>query len=78
LVRLHRDNNTYTLTVADNGIGWPPAFDWTKTKTLGITLVRLLGQHQLGGRYVIDQNNGTSVTLTGSSHETVRKNSLTN
>jgi len=63
LVRLHRDNSTYTLTVADNGIGWPLGFDWTKTRTLGMVLVRMLGQHQLGGRYSIDQEEGTSITL---------------
>ncbi len=64
LVRLHRDKDTYTLTVADNGIGWPPGFDWARTQTLGITLVRMLGQHQLGGQYLVDQDNGTSITLT--------------
>jgi two-component sensor histidine kinase len=63
LVRLHRENSTYTLTVADNGIGWPLGFDWTKTRTLGMILVRMLGQHQLGGRYIIDQKEGTSITL---------------
>ncbi|MBM9536090.1 PAS domain S-box protein [Desulfobulbus alkaliphilus] len=64
LVSFHRDKDTYTLTVADNGIGWPPGFDWTETKTLGMTLVRMLGRHQLGGQYVVDQDNGTSITLT--------------
>jgi len=64
LVHLRRDKDTYTLTVADNGIGWPPGFDWTKTRTLGMTLVRMLGQHQLGGRYVVEQKEGTSITLT--------------
>jgi PAS domain S-box-containing protein len=64
LVRLRRDKDTYTLTVADNGIGWPPGFDWTKTQTLGMTLVHMLGQYQLGGQYVVDQDNGTSITLT--------------
>ncbi|MBM9537824.1 histidine kinase dimerization/phosphoacceptor domain -containing protein [Desulfobulbus alkaliphilus] len=63
LVRLHRDKDTYTLTVADNGIGWPAGFDWTKTRTLGMTLVRMLGQHQLGGRFIVDLEEGTSVTL---------------
>ena len=64
LVRLRRDKDTYTLTVSDNGIGLPAEFDWTDTITLGMTLVRMLGQHQLGGRYVVDQVNGTSFTLT--------------
>jgi PAS domain S-box-containing protein len=63
LVRLQRENSVYTLTVADNGIGWPTGFDWTKTRTLGMILVRMLGQHQLGGRYSIDQKEGTSITL---------------
>jgi two-component sensor histidine kinase len=27
-------------------------------------LVRMLGQHQLGGQYLLDQSNGTSWTLT--------------
>ena len=64
LVRMRRDKDTYTLTVADNGIGWPPGFDWTKSQTLGMNLVRMLGQYQLGGQYVVDQDHGTSVTLT--------------
>ncbi len=64
MVCLNRENATYTLTVADNGIGLPTGFDWTKTQTLGMILVRMLGQHQLRGQYVVDENNGTSFTLT--------------
>ncbi|MBM9538277.1 PAS domain S-box protein [Desulfobulbus alkaliphilus] len=64
LVRLLRNDVNYTLTVADNGIGWPTGFDWTKPQTLGMILVRMLGQHQLRGQYLVDQNNGTSITLT--------------
>jgi PAS domain S-box-containing protein len=64
LVRLHRDHDTFILAVADNGIGLPAGFDWTKTQTLGMILVRMLGQHQLRGQYVVDENKGTSFTLT--------------
>ena len=55
---------TYALTLADNGIGLPAGFDWSKFRTLGLILVRMLGQHQLGGQYAIDQEEGSSLTLT--------------
>jgi two-component sensor histidine kinase len=68
ICRIHIDmqhhNNTYTLSVADNGIGLPSGFDWTKASTLGMVLVRMLGTHQLGGRYVLDQMTGTRFSLT--------------
>jgi two-component sensor histidine kinase/PAS domain-containing protein/putative methionine-R-sulfoxide reductase with GAF domain len=31
-IALRRENDTFTLTVADNGIGLPPGFDWTAPK----------------------------------------------
>jgi PAS domain S-box-containing protein len=63
-VDLRRSDTLCTLTVADNGIGLPADLDWTRTRTLGMLLVRMLGQHQLGGQYLLDQSNGTSWTLT--------------
>jgi PAS domain S-box-containing protein len=63
-VALCRDNDTCTLSVTDNGIGLPADFDWSTAKTLGLLLVRMLGQHQLGGRYEVDRRHGTSFTLT--------------
>jgi len=63
-VALRRDDNTFTLSVADNGIGLPADFDWRTAKTMGLTLVRMLGQHQLGGRCEVDQRQGTRFTLT--------------
>ena len=63
-VTITRDNATYSLSVADNGVGLPPGFDWLKSPTLGVTLIRMLGQHQLGGRYELDQSEGTRWTLT--------------
>jgi two-component sensor histidine kinase len=58
------DHGAYTLTVADNGVGIPPGFDWTKAKTLGLLLVRMLGQHQLGGSFELDSSGGTRFSLT--------------
>ncbi|WP_306549330.1 hypothetical protein [Desulfobulbus sp.] len=49
--------------VAENGIGRPPELNWTQTRTQGITLVRMPGQNQLGGRYTLDGRDGTALTL---------------
>ena len=64
LVVMHHDNGTFTLTVADNGVGLSSGFDLSTVKTLGLVLVRMLGHHQLGGRYEVDQVGGTRFTLT--------------
>jgi len=63
-VSIRQDNNTYTLSVADNGIGLPPEYDWKAASTLGMVLVRMLGCHQLGGEYQLDRLDGTRFTLT--------------
>jgi two-component sensor histidine kinase len=54
------DDGVYTLTVADNGVGLPVNLDWATTKTLGLRLVRMLGQFQLKGRIELDRSQGTS------------------
>ena len=54
---------TYTLTVADNGVGLPTDLDWTTTRSLGLRLVRMLGQHQLQGTIELDRAGGTRFTL---------------
>jgi PAS domain S-box-containing protein len=57
------DGLAFTLVVADNGVGFPTDMDWTKTKTLGLLLVRMLGERQLNGRIVVDCTAGTSFRL---------------
>jgi two-component sensor histidine kinase len=54
---------TYTLIVADNGVGLPAGLDWTNTKTMGLLLVKMLGEHQLQGRIEVDCTNGTTFRL---------------
>lgn len=57
------DGTAYSLEVADNGVGLPQGFDWTTTETLGLTLVGMLGEHQLQGKIEFDGNNGTTFRL---------------
>ena len=64
LVAMGHDGGTFSLSVADNGVGLPPGFDLSTVKTLGLVLVRMLGQHQLAGRYEVDQVGGTRFKLT--------------
>ena len=63
-----RDETRYTLTVADNGVGLPADLDWQTTRTLGLRLVRMLGQHQLQGILTLDRTAGTRFTLVFNSH----------
>jgi len=68
-VSMEWDGTTYALVVADNGVGLPVDLDWVVTKSLGLRLVRMLGQHQLQGHIELDRTNGTRYTLTfGSRH----------
>ena len=56
-------DSDYTLMVTDNGVGIPQDVNWRKTKTMGLRLVRMLGEHQLGGRVDLDRSRGTLVTI---------------
>ena len=64
LVTMSHESDSFSLSVADNGIGLPSGFDLPTAKTLGLMLVRMLGEHQLGGRYDIDHIGGTRFVLT--------------
>jgi PAS domain S-box-containing protein len=63
LITMQQDEDTYTLTVEDNGVGLPPDFDWRSCSSLGLRLVRMLGEHQLGGQSRFDQAEGTRFVL---------------
>jgi PAS domain S-box-containing protein len=63
-VSMHQQNGEYTLVVADNGVGLPDGYDWMNTTTLGMTLVRMLGRHQLGGQLALNNDQGLQITLT--------------
>ena len=63
-VSAEQNGGATTLTVADNGVGLPADLDWAATKTMGLRLVQMLGQHQLGGTIEVDRARGTRFTLT--------------
>jgi len=53
-----------TITISDNGVGLPADLDWRHPGTLGLTLVKGLVEHQLGGRLELDREAGTRFVLT--------------
>lgn len=56
------EDNSYVLTVSDNGIGMSDEIDVGSTTTLGMQLVTVL-VGQLGGTLNIDRDGGTSFTI---------------
>jgi two-component sensor histidine kinase len=51
-----------SLVVSDNGVGFPKDLDWTKSRSLGLRLVRVLAQ-QLRAKLEIRSQGGTEVKL---------------
>ncbi|MEP6961132.1 MAG: histidine kinase dimerization/phosphoacceptor domain -containing protein [Acidobacteriota bacterium] len=54
--------DTAQLTVTDNGVGLPEAFDWTTSRTLGLRLVRTLAQ-QLNSELECSRAGGTKFSI---------------
>ncbi len=57
-LQLHRPN-VMEFVFCDNGIGIHENFDWRNTKSLGLNLIVLLAENQLGGSINLDRENGT-------------------
>ncbi len=57
------EDNTLTLIVRDNGIGFPKDLDFRNTQTLGLKLVNTL-VNQLDGRMELRSNGGTEFMVT--------------
>ncbi len=68
-VSMSRREENLTLVIADNGVGLPADMDWERTGTLGLRLVRMLGEHQLDGAFAVDRSGGTRFTFTFTSRE---------
>jgi two-component sensor histidine kinase len=59
---LEKDNDIYTLTVKDDGIGLPADFDFENASSLGMLLVNSL-VNQLEGEIMVDNNRGTIIRI---------------
>ncbi|GAB3276669.1 hypothetical protein GCM10027347_50340 [Larkinella harenae] len=56
-------NQTYRLSIGDNGVGFPPDLNPDRSHTLGMSLIRGLSK-QLGGQLQINQLEGVQISLT--------------
>jgi len=63
-VEAHKENGHYRIVVADNGIGFPKGVDLNNSSSFGLSLVRMIGTHQLGGKFELERALGTRVTFT--------------
>jgi two-component sensor histidine kinase len=63
-IALYQDSdNTITLQISDNGIGFPNEQYFYNAKTLGLSLIDLLTK-QLNGTVMFDGKNGAAYTIT--------------
>ena len=61
-VVVRADAGQVTLSVADDGVGFPAAVDARRADSLGLQLIELLTE-QLGGTLTYERREGTTVTL---------------
>jgi len=62
-ITLSNDGTELTVRVHDNGIGLPEGFSVDGGKTLGLTIVRTLVTHELGGTIEMSTDGGTLVEV---------------
>ncbi|WP_424358374.1 histidine kinase N-terminal 7TM domain-containing protein [Methanocella sp. MCL-LM] len=62
-VRLTKEEDTYNLSVADDGVGMPPHINFREATSLGFQLVNLLVD-QLDGKIELEQSPGTKFNIT--------------
>ena len=58
-----KNDDIVELVVSDDGVGMPDNFDWEKTNTLGLRLVKDLVERQLNGSLEHENQNGTQFTI---------------
>jgi len=58
-VTFAKHGREYMMSVRDNGVGFPPGFDLTKTQTLGLKLVNFLAKHQMRADVEVRVDKGT-------------------
>lgn len=63
-VSLHNTGDQILVRVRDNGVGWPPDFDISGTKSLGLSIARSLVLSQLNGTLQTRNDSGAVSELT--------------
>ena len=58
-----KEEDWVEIVVADNGVGLPIDFDWKKTSTLGLQLVKTLVEEQVEGSIECHRQGGTVFTI---------------
>ncbi len=58
-----KEGNEIELIVSDNGVGLPEDLDIRKTESLGLHLVTILAEDQLGGEITLDRRRGTKFRI---------------
>ena len=56
-------DDTYQLTISDNGVGFPEDFDFRGSSSLGLQLVTVMTD-MLGGTIELNRENGSAFTIT--------------
>ncbi len=51
------------LIVKDDGVGLPEDLDWRNTDSLGLELISLIGEQQLGGKIKYNGKNGAEFSI---------------
>lgn len=75
-VELKQSDDNVQLTVWDNGPGLPSSFDIRNSETLGLQLVSILVEEQLGGHLEVNSTHGAEFKITFKSNEKNEENSL--
>ncbi|MHC9544180.1 MAG: histidine kinase dimerization/phosphoacceptor domain -containing protein [Vulcanimicrobiota bacterium] len=75
-VELKQSDDTVQFTVWDNGPGLPSSFDIKNSETLGLQLVSILVEEQLGGHLEVNSTHGAEFKITFKSNEKNEENSL--
>jgi len=63
-IEAQKNDGHYRVMVEDNGAGFPKEIDLHTSSSFGISLVRMIATHQLGGKLELDRSAGTRVTFT--------------
>lgn len=61
---IKKTKETYTLDLYDNGSGLPESFDPSRSRSLGLQIVRTLVQDDMGGEFALYNDQGTHARIT--------------